>query len=67
MEIYNKYIKYKTKYNLLKNQIGGLSCNDEYLFSNTQYTCWANAIFTILGFNHKCDQYKLNQYLYYNA
>lgn len=59
MEIYNKYIKYKTKYTLLKNQIGGLPCDDKYLFSNTQYTCWANVIFTILGFNHKSgDKYK---------
>jgi hypothetical protein len=42
MTFYNKYLKYKNKYNILKEQIGGtlLSCHNKLYFNNTFGTCW---------------------------
>jgi TPR repeat protein len=51
MIFFNKYLKYKNKYNELKNiQRGGMEFKDDIVFTNTIGSCWMVAIQTILVF-----------------
>jgi TPR repeat protein len=55
---YKKYLKYKNKYNQIKNiQKGGIegsiTCDNDIVFQSTIQTCWMIAIQTILVFGDK--------------
>jgi hypothetical protein len=48
-----KYLKYKNKYINLKNQFGGLNCDDKIVYRNTINSCWMIAIQMIFLFGDK--------------
>ncbi len=52
---YDKYLKYKNKYLLLKNQIGGETFCDK-AYKNILGTCWAVAIQTIFTFGQATSE-----------
>ena len=77
MNYYNKYIKYKNKYLIIKNQIGSSSAAPciikknivkkvgcDINFTNNLGTCWCLSILMILLYSDStsnCVQYKLNK------
>ena len=62
MTFYEKYIKYKNKYNALKSQLGGnmLKCDDAITLGNRYGSCWNVSIQMIFlfGNNTSCDTQK---------